>query len=139
MPLLTPTILLLTLSTITATALTVTALVSRSRRRQLSRWAQQHNLQYVHADRFLLGKRVFRQLPLPGAADISVRDIAYHRDGDKLHCVFTVRCTLGTVGRRRYLRRVCHAIDTAGETFERFGMLESEPSPDAYTAARNAL
>jgi hypothetical protein len=80
--------------------------VSRSRRRKLLRLlAASWGMTYSPSDRLRVLPKISSCLPVPGAADIWVRDVIYGGQGDQLQYVFTVEYTTGVIrGKRRQVR-----------------------------------
>jgi hypothetical protein len=130
----------LTLSaSVLGAGLALTAIVAVARSRRLLGEARRHSMQFSHPDRFDLGRRVAFKLPVPGAADVVVRDVAYATTEAGLQCVMTAAFTIGTVGRRRHLRRVCAALDVGGKELVGFQMWDGLPSPELYATAIASL
>jgi hypothetical protein len=118
-----------------AIGLATSAAVSVLRGRALHAQATRLGLQFSHPDRFLLAARVARQLPIPGASEVSIRDVAYSKTPEGLACIMTVRFTIGTMGRRRNQRRVVAALDPGGDELLHFKMLPTPPNPQTYADA----
>jgi hypothetical protein len=113
-----------------AIGLATSAAVSVLRGRALHAQATRLGLQFSHPDRFLLAARVARQLPIPGASEVSIRDVAYSKTPEGLACIMTVRFTIGTMGRRRNQR-----LDPGGDELLPFKMLPTPPNPQTYADA----
>lgn len=118
------------------------------RARRYQRLARELGLQFSRPDRFLLAPRVAGKLPVPGAAQVTVRDVAYAsadtdpeggKAGRRLLCVMTASFTIGAIGRRSQVRRVCAALDVEGKSLEHFRMIDGAPSPERYQEAHRGL
>lgn len=136
---LSPTAFLLMLLSLLAACLTITWLAKYLRASAFCAKSRELGLQFSHPDRFLLGARVARMLPVPGAAEVTVSDVAYAKIDQGLLCVMTASFTIGTVGHRRMIRRVCAALDPGGGTLKHFNMLEGKPTTELYSIALNHL
>lgn len=122
-----------------AAALLITWLSYFLRSRRLLAQARTLGLQFSRPDRFRLSRRVALQLPVPGAAEVIVRDVAYLKIDTGILCIMTASFTIGAVGRRRMIRRVCAALDTGNGELHHFRMLEGTPTPDLYTQGLSHL
>jgi hypothetical protein len=67
------------------------------RRRRFCRLARQWDMHYHPHDVLRLGPRLAGSMPQPGAADVSVRDLMFSRDGDTLSYLLTVEYTVGLI------------------------------------------
>lgn len=136
-----PNLYLLLLLTAIVVALASNGAASMVRASKLRVGARQLGLQFSHPDRFRLGRRVAARLPVTGAAEVSVRDVAYRRTDAGLLCVMTARFTVGAVGHRRHERRACAAFDPGNERpLEAFEMLPDKSiTADAYAHAFRKL
>ena len=74
-------------------------------RRKLRGCAGRWNMHFSGVDRLRLGRRIVEQFPVPGAANISVRDLLYRTAENRHQYLFTVDYTVGAmrgkVGRSR--------------------------------------
>ena len=87
------------------------ALLERARRRRrsraLRRLAGEWRMTYAAVDTLQITANVARHFPIPGAADVHVRDLIYGIEGGWYRYVFTAEFTTGVVrGKRRHVR-VC--------------------------------
>jgi hypothetical protein len=93
-----------------AIAVVAAALVSRLRRRRrsgrLASLAAASGWMFSHEDRFDLAPRIAGLALDPGAADVVVNDVLYHRDEGGVAFVFSVHYTLGVIRSRRRVHRV---------------------------------
>jgi hypothetical protein len=118
-----PIVLLLALIAITAVAAFVSSLQHKSRSAKLALLATSWKMRYTAADRLQLTLRVASRFPIPGAADIVVRDLIYRQeDAGCFRYLFTVEYTTGVV--RTKHRRVSVAM-----------MVESNSNPFTQTDA----
>jgi len=134
----TPLQYLLIVSGILAVSLVCVAAVALLRAKRLAAVARAANLQFSRPDRFDLSRRVALRLGdrgVFGAAEVVVRDVMYATTPAGLLCVMTASFTLGTVGHRRQVRRVCAALDRPTRELEPFTLLPSDPSPATYILA----
>ncbi len=82
----------------TTTAAALWDVTQRRRRgRQLRALASEWRMTYSPADALRLTDRIARQFPIPGAADVRVRDVIYGSDRDRYRYVFTVEFTTGVI------------------------------------------
>jgi hypothetical protein len=128
----TPFQYLLIVSGVLATALLVKTVVALVRSRRVAAVAKKAGLQYSRPDRFDLSRRVALRLAVPGAAEVAVRDVMYSTSPQGLLCVMTASFTVGTVGHRRQVRRVCVALDRNGSDLAHFQMIPGSPTPSVY-------
>lgn len=100
-----PGIALGVLVTLSCVAALIEAL-SRSRRRKcLRRLAANWHMTYSPRDRLRVLAKIVGHFPVPGAADIFVRDVIYGGQGEQYRYVFTVEYTTGVIrGKRRQFR-----------------------------------
>lgn len=79
----------------------VAAIVARSMRqrgaRRIEELARGWNLRFAPEDRFHLSLQVASLIPIPGAADVVVRDIIYRQDSGCYWYLFTVEYTVGVL------------------------------------------
>lgn len=134
-----PNYYLLLIAGAMALGLSMSAATSVLRGRRIHEKATKLGLLYSHPDRFLLARRVARQLPIPGTSEVTVRDVAYRKVPEGLLCIMTARFTIGTTGRRRNLRRIVAALDPGGEELVQFEMLDGEPEAELYVEAHKRL
>src|SRR3954468_11670542 len=84
---------------------------------RLKQLASAWGMRYAQADPFNLAARVAGEFPIPGVADLRIRDMIYATQGDRHRYVFTAEYTMGVVDRhRREARAVtfCDPKDSAG-------------------------
>lgn len=130
---------LLLLVGLLAGAMSVTATLRLLNARKIYAIARRLGLQFSRPDRFVLARRVAPLLPIPGAAEVVVRDVAYATTDAGLLCVMTASFTIGTVSHRQQFHRVCAALDPGGKELRHFRMLEGKPSPEHYIKAYEQL
>jgi hypothetical protein len=78
-------------------AVAVDAGVRVARRRRLRAAARKWNMHFAPGDRLRLAKRIVSLFPVPGAANISVRDLLFRTGDSKHHYLFTVDYTVGVI------------------------------------------
>jgi len=66
-------------------------------RRRLLALAQQWNMHFAPGDRLRLSKRVTGSFPIPGAANIRVRDLFYRTEESLHQYLFTIDYTVGAI------------------------------------------
>jgi hypothetical protein len=67
------------------------------RRRKLRACAKRWNMHFAAGDRLRLARRIVSQFPVPGAANIGVRDLLFRTGDNQHHYVFTVDYTVGVI------------------------------------------
>lgn len=77
--------------------LVVGGLAQFQRRRKLRACARRWNMHFAAGDRLRLARRIVAQFPVPGAANISVRDLLFRTGDDRHHYIFTVDYTVGVI------------------------------------------
>src|SRR5262245_31337312 len=77
----------------------------RSRSKALHKLASQWHMQFSQADLFNLAARIATDFPLPGAADLRVRDLIYATDADRHRYLFTAEYTCGVIEPQRREQR----------------------------------
>jgi len=97
---------LIILIAITASAALVARSVGGRRARRIEDMARGWGLRFSQGDRFQLSMHVVSLLPIPGAADVVVRDIAYCQESGCYRYLFTVEYTAGVL---RTKHRCCSA------------------------------
>ena len=101
-----PSVVLGALSALTGLAVLLDALARRRRTRELRALAAELRMNYSPRDVLRLAPRVAGRLPLPGAADVLVRDVIYRTEGDRYRYIFTAEYTFGAVRRKSRVLRV---------------------------------
>jgi hypothetical protein len=100
-----PILFLGLLIAITAAAAVVASSARKARSNRLAKLAAEWSMKFAEDDRFVLGPRVAVALPVPGAADVLVRDLVYAQEaGAAYRYFFTVEYTTGVLRTKR--RRV---------------------------------
>jgi hypothetical protein len=102
---LSPLAFLLCLVALTALAAGLSQGARRKNSRALAALARQWQMRFLPDDRFHLAPRVAHGLPVPGAADVVVKDLIYGQDDESaLRYFFTVEYTTGVLrGKRRHV------------------------------------
>src|SRR5690349_6540985 len=97
---------MLVLVTGTAAAAVGAAALRKSRSARVAALASDWRMSYTAADRFQLTPKVAAQFPIPGVADVVLRDLIYGQDPatGRLRYVFTIEYTTGVLRTKR--RRV---------------------------------
>jgi len=107
-----PILLLIVLIATSAVAAVVAAWMRRTRRRQLAALASQWEMHFTPDDAFQLTPRVAAHFPMPGAADVVVRDLVYgQEDGGRLRYLFTVEYTTGVLRTKRRRTAVAMLVE----------------------------
>jgi hypothetical protein len=89
----------------TAVAAAVATSARKARSHKLAKLAAEWSMKFAEDDRFVLGPRVAAALPVPGAADVLVRDLVYAQEPTAgYRYFFTVEYTTGVLRTKR--RRV---------------------------------
>jgi hypothetical protein len=97
-------------SGLTCGAVIAQRIIELRRRRKLSALASQWRMNFNAGDQLRLASRVAQRFPIPGAANVSVRDVVYGIDGEFYRYVFTAEYTLGILQtKRRHVRVACFA------------------------------
>jgi len=86
-------------------ALTASRFSRRDRQKQIQELARQWGMQYSPRDVFNLAPLIASHLPVPGAADVRVRDMIYSTDSSGHRYIFCAEYTAGVV--RSKTRRSC--------------------------------
>ena len=100
---------------------TVLALVgdrmSRRRlRKPLEVMAREHRMHFSADDRFRIADKVAAEFPIPGAADVRVRDLIYGLQEDRYRYVFCAEFTMGVVRTKKRLQRVASLFEPKERT-----------------------
>lgn len=69
----------------------------RRRRRMLRGLARQWQMHFARGDRLRLAARIVERLPVPGAANVRVRNLLYSTDGNVHKYLFTIEYGVGVV------------------------------------------
>ena len=88
---------LFVLLTVLLGMLLVAGLAQFRRRRKLRALAQKWNMHFAAGDRLRLARRIVGQFPVPGAANIGVRDLLFRTGDNQHHYIFTVDYTVGVI------------------------------------------
>jgi hypothetical protein len=94
---LSPIIYLILLLVILFGAVTTDAVVRFLRRKKLRAAARKWKMHYAPGDRLRLARRIVSQFPVPGAANISVRDLLFRTEDSRHQYLFTVDYTVGVI------------------------------------------
>jgi hypothetical protein len=94
---LSPIVYLILLLVILLAAVSIDAVFRLVRRKRLRAAARKWNMHFAPGDRLRLAKRIVGLFPVPGAANISVRDLLYRTEASKHHYLFTVDYTVGVI------------------------------------------
>ena len=100
------------LAAITALAALVEFRSRYTRRRSLRRLAAQWQMTYSPKDRLRVAIHVAEELPSPGAADLSVYDVIWGRQGEMYRYIFTLEYTTGVLSGRRRRRQVGALVES---------------------------
>ena len=84
-----PAVFFLSLLCITVTVWTIHRAMRHAHKKKLRELAGQWGMQYAQADLFNLAARVAAAFPIPGVADLLIRDMIYATQGDRHRYVFT--------------------------------------------------
>lgn len=141
-----PEIFLCVVLCLLATAVVVDMTLRLIRRGRLRSLAHKWHMHFAPGDRLRLALRVAPLLPVPGAADVRVRDMIFRTENNQHQYVFTIDYTVGVVRGKVGRSRV------AGfqEPVTRGGRLQPHPPvlllapqslclADAYSHVRDAL
>jgi hypothetical protein len=66
-------------------------------RRKLRKCAARWNMHFAPGDRLRLAQRIVGRFPVPGAANVSVRDLLYKTGDNRHQYLFTVDYTVGAI------------------------------------------
>jgi hypothetical protein len=95
---------------ITAAALIADRADRRRRRVMFQRLAREWGMHFQPRDVLRLAAKVSRDFPIPGAANIKIRDVIYGNEGDLYRFVFTAEYSVGVVRtKHRRLRAATYA------------------------------
>ena len=78
----------------------------RRRRKAMRALAATWNMNYAQTDSLGLTARIASSFPIPGAADLVIKDLIYSADRSSYRYIFTAHFTVGVVHRKRRLARV---------------------------------
>jgi len=112
-----PALFFLGLVGVTALVWAVHRILRHGHKQRLKQLASSWGMTYAQADPFNLAARVAGDFPIPGVADLRIRDMIYATHGDRHRYVFTAEYTMGVVDRhRREARAVtfCDPKDSGG-------------------------
>jgi hypothetical protein len=114
-----PILLMLVVCAVTAAAAAGSALRRKARSARLAALATTWNMRFTSQDRFQLTARVAARLPMPGAADVVVRDLIYRQEGAGFRYLFTVEYTTGVLRTKRRRIGAGMVVETGqgGEVF----------------------
>lgn len=99
-----PILVLLLLLVITAAAFVADAYLRRRRAARLAAMAAQWQMRFTAEDPFQLTPRIAAHFPIPGAADVVVRDLVYGQEdtaSGRFRYFFTIEYTLGVLRTKR--------------------------------------
>jgi hypothetical protein len=101
-----PILVLLLLLALTAAAFFTDAFLRKRRAARLAAIAAQWQMRFTAQDPFQLTPRIAAHFPIPGAADVVVRDLVYGQEdtAGRFRYFFTIEYTLGVLRTKR--RRV---------------------------------
>jgi hypothetical protein len=101
-----PILVLLLLLAITAAAFAADTFLRKRRSTRLAAMAAQWQMRFTAQDPFQLTPRIAAHFPIPGAADVVVRDLVYGQEdaAGRFRYFFTIEYTLGVLRTKR--RRV---------------------------------
>ena len=108
---LTPALVLEVTLALTALAAFLEAASRRRRKRALRRLARQWHMTFSARDLLRLTPKVAAGLPVPGAADVYVKDVIYSSDADSYRYIFTAEYTTGVVQGKRRRARVASFLE----------------------------
>src|SRR5258706_111461 len=118
-----PSVFFISLLCVTAMVWTLHRVMRHAHKKKLRELAGQWGMQYAQADLFNLASRVASDFPIPGVADLLVRDMIYATQGDRHRYIFTAEYTLGVIDRHsREARQVAYA-DMTGSGNETYAHL----------------
>jgi hypothetical protein len=113
-----PAVFFFSLLCVTAAVWTLHRVMRHSHKKKLRELAGQWGMQYAQADLFNLAARVAAEFPIPGVADLMIRDMIYATQGDRHRYVFTAEYTLGVIDRHHRSARAvtfCDPRDSGGQ------------------------
>ncbi|HSI32311.1 MAG TPA: hypothetical protein VK986_01870 [Tepidisphaeraceae bacterium] len=134
-----PLVFLLLVCAVSLGAAVVAGGTRARRAARLQRLARGWQMRFSAGDRFHLSAHVARLLPVPGAADVVVRDVAYAQDAGAYRYLFTVEYTVGVLrGKHREVAAatVTEARDCAtGQPYSAVTLADAAaPLEDQYVA-----
>ncbi len=91
---------------VTAASAAVDGLLQRRRSRMLRGLAAEWRLNYSAADPLHIASKVASHFPIPGAANLRVKDLIYGSERERYRYVFTAEFTAGVVRTKCRLTRV---------------------------------
>jgi hypothetical protein len=116
------------------------------RRGKLRSLAHQWQMHFAPGDRLRLALRVASQLPVPGAADVRVRDLIFRTENNQHQYLFTIDYTVGVVRGKVGRSRVAgfqEPVTRGGQVHITPPALTLAPQnlhlADAYAHVRDAL
>src|SRR5438045_3719783 len=86
---------------VTAAVWIIHRILRHGHKERLKQLASGWGMRYAQADPFNLASRVAGEFPIPGVADLRIRDMIYATQGDRHRYVFTAEYTMGVVDRHR--------------------------------------
>lgn len=94
---LSPITYLILLLVILLGAVSADAVIRFHRQRKLRAAARKWKMHYAPGDRLRLARRIVGRFPVPGAANISVRDLLFRTEDSRHQYLFTVDYTVGVI------------------------------------------
>lgn len=91
-------------------------IVRRRRQRLIAALARQWQMHYSPNDVFNLAPRIASRLPVPGAADVRVRDLLYGTEPAGHRCIFCAEYTVGVVRSRKRRWSVLSVFEPRGRS-----------------------
>jgi len=128
-----PILLLLAVSVVTIAAAGASALRRKARSARLAALAAGWSMRFTPQDRFQLTPRVATRFPIPGAADVVVRDLIYRQEEGGFRYLFTVDYTTGVLRTKRRHRGAGMVVET-GQGADAFSAVILAPSELALHA-----
>jgi hypothetical protein len=122
-----PLLLLLVVSAVTVAASAASALRRKARSAKLAALAATWSMRFTAQDRFQLTLRIASQFPIPGAADVVIRDLIYRQEAAGFRYLFTVEYTTGVLRTKRRRIGAAMMIET-GHTPQIFSPVTLAPT-----------
>jgi hypothetical protein len=119
---------------ITALAAYANAVARRRRERVVRRLAAEWRMNYTPSDSLQVTPKIARHFPIPGAANLQVRDLIYGIEQDRYRYVFTAEFTAGVVRTKTRRLRVGTFSEPRNRSLRRAGTeAPVELAPDEGT------
>jgi hypothetical protein len=125
-----PLLLLLLLVLLTAVAVLTSAMMRKAASARVAALAASWKMRFTPVDRFQLTRNIATHFPIPGAADVVIRDLVYGEDASAagLRYFFTIEYTLGILRTKRRRVSAGTLIEAPGTDADRLSAITLAPA-----------